>query len=490
MERLKLWIDGEWVASESGQVREIRNPADGTVLTQAYEAGEIDVDRAVSAARKAFDSGIWSSMPAYERAAVLDRFANAMEADVQNLARMETQNTGKPYIESEYDVYDSVAVIRYYAGMITKPSGQTYAVSNPDIHAMTVREPIGVCGLIVAWNFPISLAVWKLAPALAAGNTVVLKPSEFTPLSAVRMCELLSECGIPAGVVNLVLGGGAVAGDRLVASKEVDKIAFTGGIQTGRKIMASAAQTMKSVTLELGGKSPNLMFADADFKTAVDYGLFGMFYNQGEVCSAGSRILVEDTIYDAYLEAFVEGVKKIKIGNGMEQDVRMGPLISRAHMEKVLGYIQTGKQEGATLVCGGYRFTEPPLQNGYYVAPAVFTDTTPDMHIVREEIFGPVVVFQKFHGEEEAIALANDTDYGLAAGVFTGDSAKALRVVRSLRAGITWVNTYGPVYPEAPWGGYKQSGIGRELGTSGLDDFTEVKQININMNVAPTGWFD
>ena len=355
---------------------------------------------------------------------------------------------------------------------------------------MTVREPLGVCALIVAWNFPISLAIWKLAPALAAGNAIILKPSEITPLSAILMTEMMEKVGFPKGVVNLVMGAGATVGNTLASSLDVDKVAFTGGIVTGRKIMCAASSNVKGISLELGGKSPNIIFADADFDTAVDYGLYGMFYNQGEVCSAGSRILVEDTIYDRYLEKLIEGAKKIKIGNGFEEGVKMGPVISKQHMEKVLKYIEIGKEEGATVALGGYRMTEPEYEKGYFIAPTIFTDTTPEMRIVQEEIFGPVVVIQKFHGEEEAIQLANNTTYGLAAGIFTSDSAKALRVVKKIRAGITWINTYGPVYPEAPWGGYKQSGIGRELGTYGLDDYTEVKQININTNVCPTGWFE
>lgn len=490
MEVGRMLIDGEWVLSSSNETRDIINPADGSIIAIVAEGTAEDTKKAIAAAKRAFYEDGWGESSPYERAALLNQFADELEANVSDIAKIETMNTGKALIESEYDVYDSAAILRYYAGLVTKPSGQTYRVNDPNIHAMTVREPIGVCGLIVAWNFPISLAIWKIAPALAAGNTIVLKPSEITPLSAIKMFELMEKAGFPKGVINLVMGSGAAVGSELAESDDVDKVAFTGGIVTGRKIMKAATGNMKGISLELGGKSPNIIFADADFDTAVDYGLYGMFYNQGEVCSAGSRILVEDTIYDRYLEALVEKAKGIKVGNGLEEGVKMGPLVSEAHMKKVLDYIETGKKEGARLALGGYRITEPGYEKGFFVTPTIFTDTAPDMKIVQEEIFGPVVVIQRFHGESEAIELANNTTYGLAAGVFTQDSSKALRVIRKLRAGITWVNTYGPVYPEAPWGGYKQSGIGRELGTYGLDDYTEVKQININLNPCPTGWFE
>lgn len=485
----KMFIDGSWVTSSTGETRSIINPYDASVITEVAEGSVEDTQRAVKAAKRAFYEDGWGDTPAYERAALLNKFADEMEANVDELARLETLNTGKSLIESEYDVYDSANILRYYAGIVSKPSGQTYDLNDPNVHGMTIREPIGVCGMIVAWNFPISLAIWKLAPALAAGNTVVLKPSELTPLSAIKMFELMEKVGYPKGVVNLVLGAGATVGNAIAESTDVDKVAFTGGIVTGRKVMQAASSNIKGISLELGGKSPNVIFADADFETAVDYGLYGMFYNQGEVCSAGSRILVEDKIYDKYLEALIEGAKNIKIGNGFDEGVKMGPVISEAHMNKVLNYIEIGKNEGATVALGGHRMTGKEYEKGYFIEPTIFTDTTPDMRIVQEEIFGPVVVLQKFHGEEEAIKLANGTTYGLAAAVFTNDNAKALRVIKKLRAGITWVNTYGPVYPEAPWGGYKQSGIGRELGTYGLDDYTEVKQVNINMNVCPTGWF-
>ncbi len=489
--KLKMLIDGEWVYSSSNEFMTIINPCDQSELAYAPRATVDDTRKAISAAKRAFYEDGWMDTPQSELAEKLSRFADLMEQNVERLATAETLNTGKAYIESEYDVYDSVGVLRYYVGLISKPSGQTYNIkSDPNVMGMTIRQPVGVCGMVSAWNFPISLAIWKIAPALAAGNTIVFKPAEITPLSAVIMFELLEEAGYPRGVVNLVLGSGSVVGNEIAQSHDVDKVAFTGSIKAGQSIMKAASGNMKMISVELGGKSPSIMFADADFETAVDYALFGMFYNQGEVCSASSRILVEDTIYDRFMDAFIEKTRKIKIGNGMEDGVRMGPVISEEQMNTVLNYIDIGIKEGATLALGGKRMTEGEYAKGFFIEPTIFTDVTPDMRIVREEIFGPVVVVQKFHGEQEAVELANDTDYGLAAGVFSNDISKALRVIKKIRAGITWINTYGPVYPEAPWGGYKQSGIGRELGTYGLDDYTEVKQININTAPAPSKWFE
>jgi betaine-aldehyde dehydrogenase len=381
---------------------------------------------------------------------------------------------------------DAAACFRYYAGIATKPHGETYDVPGPS-QSFTVREPIGVCGMIVPWNYPLLMAVWKLAPALAAGNTCVLKPSELTPLTALRLAGLMHDAGLPAGVVNVVTGAGPIVGAALAESHDVDKIAFTGGTSTGRAIMSAAVGNLKKISLELGGKSPNVVFADADFETAVDYALFAIYAGCGQVCSAGSRLLLDASIHDRFVARLVERAQKIVVGNGFDRATEMGPLISAQHREKVEAYIASGIAEGATLACGGTR--PAGLERGNFLSPTIFTDVTPQMRIVREEIFGPVLVVQTFRDEAEAIALANDTIYGLAGGVFTSDAAKALRVVRAIRAGITWINTYHPTYNEAPWGGYKQSGIGRELGTYGYDAYTEVKQINVNLAVEPSGWF-
>lgn len=485
----RMYIDGEWVLSSSGETREVVNPANGETIAVMTEGTPEDVNKAVAAAKRAFYKDGWMDSTPQERADFLFAIAAGIEARTQELVALEVLNNGKPVREVDYDVADTVACFRYYAGMAAKPHGQTYGVPDKSMMAMVVREPIGVCGQIVPWNYPLLMGAWKIAPALAAGNTIVFKPSELTPVTAVKLFEIIEQAGLPKGVANLVLGAGATVGHEIAASLDVDKVAFTGGTKTGRSIMQAAAGNIKNISLELGGKSPNIVFGDADFDTAVDYALFGIFCNQGQVCSAGSRLLLQDTIYDKFMQALVARANRITVGPGNAPDSEMGPLISKAHMEKVLAYITLGLSEGAKLACGGYRLTENGLDKGNFVAPTIFTDVTPEMRIVKEEIFGPVLVVQKFSTEEEAVDMANDTVYGLAGGVFTSDGAKALRVIRKLRAGITWINAFNPTFNEAPWGGYKQSGIGRELGSFGFEEYTEVKQININLNPSPIGWF-
>ena len=485
-----MFIDGQWTQALSGATFTVINPATAEPLAKVTRGGVEDTKKAIAAARCAFDEGPWPETTAAERGALLHKLANLIEANADEFAMIDTLNNGKPLRDSAYDVSDTVSCFRYYAGLANKPTGQTYGVTDPTIQAMTVREPVGVCGLITPWNYPLMMAAWKLAPALAAGNTVVFKPAEITPLSSIRLFELIEQAGFPAGVANLVLGPGSVCGNEIAESMDVDMVAFTGGTDTGRSIMRAAAGNIKKIGLELGGKSPNVIFGDTDIETAVDFALFGIFCNQGEVCSAGSRLILEDTIYDQVLNGIAKRAAQILVAPGTEPGAEMGPLVSEAHMKTVLDYIQAGIDEGARLICGGKRLTGGKYGKGYFVEPTVFADCTPDMKIVREEIFGPVLVVQKFHGEKEAVALANNTVYGLAGGVFSGDSAKALRVVKKLRAGITWVNHYQPTFAEAPWGGYKQSGIGRELGTYGLDEYTEVKQININLNPGPVYWFE
>lgn len=483
---LNMYINGEWKKAE--KQRPTVNPATGEVIGYAAEGSIEDMKTAITAAREAFDSGIWSETSASERAAILFKIADKLEEAKEELAALETMDNGKPYREAEADVEDAAACFRYYAGLITKPDGQTYSVPAP-IQAMVIKEPIGVCGLIVPWNYPLLMSVWKIAPALAAGNTIVFKPSEVTPVTPTKLFEILESVGLPKGVANLVMGAGDTVGNTLIQDKRVDKISFTGGTVTGKHIMRQAAENVTKVSLELGGKSPNIIFADADFETAVDYALFGIFAGSGQICAAGSRILVEESIAEKFIERFAERAQKIKVGNGMDQEIEMGPLVSEDHMKKVLKYIGIGKQEGARLVCGGNRITSSGLEKGFFVEPTVFSNVTSNMKIVQDEIFGPVVVIQTFKDEKEAIKLANDTEYGLAGSVFTNDGAKALRVIKKLRAGITWVNTYHFTFNEAPWGGYKQSGIGRGLGTFGLEEFQEVKQINVNLQVEPIGWF-
>lgn len=485
---LKMYIDGEWKDAENQETRPVINPANGEIIAYAPEGTIADAHAAIYAARKAFEAGKWSDISAQERSSYLLKIADKIDENAEELTQLETMDNGKPLREARFDVADAAACFRYYAGLITTPDGQTYHVADP-MQAMVVREPVGVCGLIVPWNYPLLMSVWKIAPALAAGNTIVYKPSEVTPVTPKKLFEIFEEVGLPKGVANMVMGTGSVVGNEIATHSEVDMISFTGGTKTGKHIMKTAAETMKKVSLELGGKSPNIIFADADFETAVDYALFGIYSGSGQVCSAGSRILVEESIYDQFVERFVERAKKIQVGPGHDVKTEMGPLVSKEHLEKVLYYIEIGKQEGATLACGGNRIISNGLENGYFVEPTVFVDVKQDMRIVQEEIFGPVVVIQKFKDEAEAIKLANGTVYGLAGGVFTDNGAKGLRVIKKLRSGITWINSYHPTYNEAPWGGYKQSGIGRSLGTFGLEEFQEIKQININLQVEPIGWF-
>jgi len=485
----QLFINGTWLSAVDGATREIFNPATNEVITLVSDASLSDTEKAIHAARTAFDSGPWPRLTATERATYLFKLADLIEAQAEALAMVETRNSGKPLREARYDVADASACFRYYAGLITKPSGETYAVPDPNILAMTVREPIGVCAQIIPWNYPFLMAAWKLAPGLAAGNCCILKPAETTPLSAIELFNLIAQLNFPPGSVQLLLGSGPVVGNLLAESPLVDKIAFTGSTKTGRSIMRAATGNIKKVTLELGGKSPNIVFADADLNLALEYALFAIFAGQGQVCTAGSRLLLQDTLAETFLPRLAEASRCIVVGDGMNPDTEMGPLISPLQLERVQAYIQSGLAEGAQLLCGGQRINTPECERGNFLEPTIFVHTHPCMKIVQEEIFGPVLVVQLFHDEAEAISLANDSVYGLAAGVFTSDTTKGLRVLKQLRAGITWLNTYHPTFNEAPWGGYKQSGIGRELGTYGLDAYLEIKQININLAPQPLGWY-
>lgn len=486
---LRNFIAGKFVEARNGATRAFHNPANNEVLGHATDSSVEDVETAIDAAREAFDNGPWPRTPAGERAAKLLKLADLIDANAEELAALDTRNNGKPLREARFDAADTAGCFRYYAGLATKPHGQTFEVGDPNIISQTVREPIGVCGQIIPWNYPLLMAAWKLAPGLAAGNCCILKPSELTPLSAARLFELIAEVEFPPGVAQLVLGPGDPAGAALAASNRVDKIAFTGGGVTGRKIMTAAAGNFKKISLELGGKSPNIIFADVDTDIALEFAMFGIFAGQGEVCSAGSRLLLERSMAADFLPRLAEACGKIVVGDGMDETTEMGPLISRAHQEKVLGFIKTGKTEGAELLCGGGTYDDARRKSGNFVQPTVFVNTLPDMRIVREEIFGPVLAVQIFDTEDDAVRLANDTPYGLAGGVFTKDGARAQRVIRRLRAGITWINTYHPTFNEAPWGGYKQSGIGRELGTYGYEAYTEVKQINTCIAPQRIGWF-
>lgn len=482
----QLFINGKF--EDGATERVLYNPATGKELCKVGEASKAQVEKAVKAARKAFDEGPWPRMTAMERSQFLFKLADKIDEIADELAELETLNGGKPLREAQYDIGDAANCYRYYAGLITKPTGQTVEVPAPSV-SMVVREPIGVCGQIIPWNYPFLMAAWKLAPALAAGNTCVLKPSELTPLTAIRLAELLRDCELPEGVVNIVLGDGAV-GAPIAESTLVDKVAFTGSVGSGKKVAQAALGNLKKVTLELGGKSPMVIFKDFDIDVAVDHALFAIFCNAGQVCSAGSRFIVEESIHNEFVKKLSERAKKIRVGPGMDSETEMGPLVSETQMKRVLDYIQIGQKEGAKLETGGDQPTGAKFDKGYYINPTVFSNTTPKMRIVQEEIFGPVAVVQKFKTEEEALELANGTEFGLAGAVYTNDVTRAYRVIKALRAGITWINAYHNTYNECPWGGYKQSGWGRELGTFGLEAYMEVKQINLNLDPQNVGWFE
>ncbi len=484
-----LFIDGQWVSPESGATSQVVNPSDATVVETVDIADHGDVQRAISAARHAFDATDWPRAPAAHRSDLLTRAADLIERDRDPIARAETLNTGKALRESGYDVDDVIKVFRYYARLACADPSRVVAVGNPDVVSRIVHEPLGVCGLIGPWNYPLLQMSWKVAPAIAAGDTMVLKPASLTPLTTIILVELLEEAGVPAGVVNLVLGPGGRVGEALAASPDVDMVSLTGGLEAGRRILAASAVNVKRVALELGGKSPNIVFADADFETAVDNALTAAFVHSGQVCSAGCRLIVEGSIHDRFVEELGRRADRIRVGPGLDERTETGALISADHRAKVERYIRTGIDEGARLVAGGGRPTEPDLEAGFYVRPTVFADCTADMTIIREEIFGPVVTVERFTTEDEAIRLGNDTTYGLSGAVWTADPARAQRVAVALRHGTVWINDYNTYIPEAEWGGFKQSGIGRELGPTGLDEYREIKHVYENTKPGPTGWF-
>ncbi len=481
-----MYIDGRFVDSHSVRRIEVIDPATQELIGRVSDADAADVATAVAAARRAFDSAPWSSVTAQERGRILFRLAAVVREHAVELAELETRNNGKPIAEAEADIADVATCFEYYGGMATKLHGDVIPVPD-DALSLALREPIGVCGQIIPWNYPLLMAAWKLAPAICAGCTVVLKPAEQTPLTILELAKHFETVGLPPGVVNIVTGLGAT-GALLVAHPDVDKIAFTGSAEVGKLIMRSAADTLKKISLELGGKSPNILFADADFEASVDGALFGVFINQGEVCSAGSRILVERSIYKKVVEAMVEKARGIRLGPGLDRRTKMGPLVSREQLDRVLAYQELGRQE-AKLALGGGRARGPGLERGLFVEPTIFYDVPNSARIAREEIFGPVAAVIPFEDEEEAIRIANDTEYGLAAAVWSRDIFRALRTVKRLRAGVIWVNHMQPTFVEAPWGGYKQSGIGRELGKWGVEEYLQVKQVHINLSERPIGWY-
>ena len=476
----KLFIGGAWTDARSGQTFETINPATNQVLARIASAGPEDLDAAVAAARKAFEGGAWPKMTPAERGRILWRMADLLMAKADEVARLETLDNGKPIFESRMvEVPVEAEILQYYAGWATKIGGETLP-ARAGAFTYTLREPIGVVAAIVPWNFPLLLAIWKVAPALAAGNTVILKPSSDTPLTALKFAEIAQEAGLPEGVLNVVTGKGSTVGMGLVKHPGVDKIAFTGATETGVEIMRSGAETLKRITLELGGKSPNIVFADADLEAAVRGATVGIFYGKGEVCAAGSRLFVEKKIHDEFLEKLVGRAKKMVPGDPLDPKTRFGAIVSKRQMEKVLSYIASGKEEGAALVAGGERAQVANL-DGNFVLPTIFDRVQPSMRIAREEIFGPVLSTLEFTDPEEAIAQANATPYGLAAGVWTRDVAKAHRAARALKAGTVWINTYNRYDPALPFGGYKQSGFGRELGAAALEHYTQVKSVWVDL---------
>lgn len=488
--RSELFIDGKWVVPVKGGTLPVINPATEAEVHSIASATFEDVDMAVNAARRAFDNDGWPHLPGRERAGYLRAIAQGIRDRQGELARLEVIDNGKPLPEADWDVADAAGCFDFYAGLAEEFDNQSQepiALGDARFVAKAIREPVGVVGAIIPWNYPLLMAAWKVAPALAAGCTMVLKPAEQTSLTALELAAIAEAAGLPTGVLNVVTGLGGQAGQALVDHKGVDKLAFTGSVPTGSKIMAAAARDIKRISLELGGKSPFVIFDDADIEKAVEWIMFGIFWNQGQVCSATSRVLVQDALYAPLLERLIEETRKITIGDGLTDGVLLGPLVSERQYEQVRLAVQAARDAGATVASGGGR--PAGFARGYYFEPTILTDVPLDSAAWREEIFGPVVCIKPFSTEEEAVALANDSRFGLAAAVMSRDDVRAERVAYAFRAGIVWINCSQPTFTEAPWGGYKQSGIGRELGRWGFENYLETKQITRFVSDEPWAWY-
>lgn len=493
-----LYIDGAWRAAASGKTREIRCPADNSVVGVVAEADAADTEAAIAAARRAFDGGPWRQTSAAERGDLLLAVAEAIDTRREEFVHAETLDTGKRPYESDIDMSDIANCFRYFGKLAAEDAGRVVDAGSPDVDSRIVYEPVGVCGLITPWNYPLLQAAWKVAPALAAGNTFVLKPAELTPHTAILLLSVLHDLGVPAGVANLVLGAGATAGAPLSEHRDVDLVSFTGGLVTGKVIARSAAETVKKVALELGGKNPNVVFADAcdtqeRLAAAVDNALNAAFLHSGQVCSAGARLVIEESAHDRFVDELVRRAEQIRLGLPFAEGTETGPLISAAHRDKVHGYVEQARADGAVIRTGGAFATgdqgSGSLDDGYFYLPTVIDGATREMPCVHDEAFGPTVTVETFTTEDEAVTIANDTEYGLAGAVWSSDAARARRIAARLRHGTVWVNDFGPYLPQAEWGGYGHSGVGRELGPSGLHEYRETKHVYENLRPGVTGWF-
>lgn len=484
-----LFINGAWRAASDDGTHNVHSPHDQSVVAIVSQATQDDVHDAISAARSSFDSGVFTSWSFKERSELVSTIADFLERDADLIARKESDDTGKRFIEAQYDVADVVSTFRHFAALGAKEHGRKVDVGLAHVSSRIVHEPLGVASLIGPWNYPLLQIAWKVAPALVAGCSFIVKPSELTPQSAIALMKIIEEAGTPRGVANLILGPGSMVGTLLINDPRVDLVSFTGGLSTGQTIMRAAAQTVKRLALELGGKNPHIIFADADIDVAIDNAVTAAFLHSGQVCSAGTRLIVERSIHDRVVNEIVRRAAKIRLGGPDDELAEAGPLISAAHLQNVSDYVDKGVAEGATLLVGGKRSEKPEHANGWYYLPTVLDNAKSSMYCVQEESFGPVMTVEVFDTEAEAIAIGNDTNFGLSGALWSSDSEKAGRVAGALRHGTIWVNDFGPYRPAAEWGGYKQSGIGRELGEHGLGEYLEIKHIWTNNAPSRSGWF-